>query len=57
MSICTIFSGVVRQSSENNSRDFGIFELDKAISEPKGFIANAVRGAAGKTPVFGLSKR
>jgi hypothetical protein len=40
---------IVQQSFEEDSRDFGVFELDESY-----FGAKRGRGAAGKTLVFGL---
>jgi hypothetical protein len=39
----------VQQSFEEHFRDFGVFGLDESY-----FGAKRGRGAAGKTPVFGL---
>jgi transposase len=47
----------VQQSFEKNSRDFGVFELDESYFGAKRVRGKRSRGAAGKTPVFGLLKR
>jgi transposase len=43
----------VQQSFEENSRDFGIFELDERSFGAKRVRGKRGCGAAGKTPVFG----
>ncbi|NCB49486.1 MAG: IS1595 family transposase [Alphaproteobacteria bacterium] len=48
---------ILRQSFEENSRDFGIFELDESYFGARRVRGKRGRGAAGKTPVFGLLKR
>jgi transposase-like protein len=44
---------ILQQSLSDNALDFGVFELD----ETKRVRGKRGRGAAGKTPVFGLLKR
>jgi transposase-like protein len=48
---------IFQQSFKENSRDFGIFELDESYFGVKRVRGKRGRGAAGKTPVFGLLKR
>ncbi|MDR1267744.1 MAG: hypothetical protein LBJ70_05300 [Holosporales bacterium] len=44
---------IVRQSFEENSRDFGVFELDESYFGAKRVRGKRGRGAARRTPVFG----
>jgi transposase len=46
----------VQQSFEKNSRDLGVFELDESYFGAKRVRGKRGRGAAGKTPVFGLKR-
>jgi hypothetical protein len=48
---------ILQQSFEENSRDFGVFELDESYFGARRVRGKRGRGAAGKTPVFGLLKR
>ena len=48
---------ILRQSLELNSQDYGVFELDESYFGAKRVRGKRGRGAAGKTPVFGLLKR
>jgi transposase-like protein len=47
----------LRQSFELTSCDLGVFELDESYFGAKRVRGKHGRGAAGKTPVFGLLKR
>jgi hypothetical protein len=48
---------IVQQSFAEDSRDFGVFELDERSFGAKRGRGKRGRGAAGKTLVFGLLKR
>jgi hypothetical protein len=45
---------ILQRSFEENSRDFGVFELDESYFGARRVRGKRGRGAAGKTPVFGL---
>ena len=48
---------IVQQSLKENAQEFGVFELDESYFGAKRIRGKRGRGAAGKTPVFGLLKR
>ena len=48
---------ILEQSFTCEARDFGVFELDESYFGAKRIRGKRGRGAAGKTPVFGLLKR
>jgi len=48
---------ILRQNLEDNAREFGVFELDESYFGAKRVRGKRGRGAAGKTPVFGLLQR
>jgi len=48
---------ILEQSLSENAQDFGVFELDESYFGAKRIRGKRGRGAAGKTPVFGLLKR
>jgi len=48
---------ILQQSFSENAQDFGVFELDESYFGAKRIRGKRGRGAAGKTPVFGLLKR
>ena len=48
---------ILRQSLAENARDLGVFELDESYFGAHRVRGKRGRGAAGKTPVFGLLKR
>ncbi|MDR1267792.1 MAG: transposase [Holosporales bacterium] len=48
---------IVQQSFQENPRDFGVFELDEITLRAERVRRKRGRGAARKTPVFGLLKR
>jgi transposase len=45
---------IVQQSFEENSRNFGVFDLEERSRKEKRVRGKRGRGAAGKTPVFSL---
>jgi transposase len=51
-----IFNDVLSKTAENQ-KEFGEFELDESYFGAKRVRGKRGRGAAGKTPVFGLKKR
>ena len=51
------FRKVILLSSSNNEKENGVFELDESYFGAKRIRGKRGRGAAGKTPVFGLLKR
>jgi transposase-like protein len=48
---------IFQQSFRENARNCGIFELDESYFGARRVRGKRGRGAAGKTPVFGLLKR
>ena len=48
---------ILKQSLTEGAQDFGVFELDESYFGAKRIRGKRGRGAAGKTPVFGLLKR
>jgi len=48
---------ILQQSLSDHAQDFGVFELDESYFGAKRVRGKRGRGAAGKTPVFGLLKR
>ena len=48
---------ILQQSLSDHARAFGVFELDESYFGAKRVRGKRGRGAAGKTPVFGLLKR
>jgi len=48
---------ILRQSLQENAQEYGVFELDESYFGAKRVRGKRGRGAAGKTPVFGLLKR
>jgi len=48
---------ILQQSLADHAQEFGIFELDESYFGAKRVRGKRGRGAAGKTPVFGLLKR
>lgn len=48
---------ILLQSLQANAQEYGIFELDESYFGAKRVRGKRGRGAAGKTPVFGLLKR
>jgi transposase len=51
-----IFENSLSEDNKNN-KEFGEFELDESYFGAKRVRGKRGRGAAGKTPVFGLKKR
>ena len=48
---------IFEKSQEEHKRELGVFELDESYFGAKRIRGKRGRGAAGKTPVFGLLKR
>ena len=48
---------ILEKSLKEEEKEFGIFELDESYFGAKRVRGRRGRGAAGKTPVFGLLKR
>ena len=48
---------IFHRSFSENSQDFGVFELEESYFGARRVRGKRGRGAAGKTPVFGLLKR
>lgn len=48
---------ILQQSLKGNAQELGVFELDESYFGAKRVRGKRGRGAAGKTPVFGLLKR
>ena len=48
---------ILEDSIKEHSKEFGIFELDESYFGERRIRGKRGRGAAGKTPVFGLLKR
>ena len=51
------FRKIILLSLNNNKKENGVFELDESYFGAKRIRGKRGRGAAGKTPVFGLLKR